>query len=99
MDVGGVCLLHVGDIGHKDFREHFCKHFSQKGVDLQSVHWEEWLHGVGLPSFEPGAVVEQTLLKDSRNLAEKWLAGSVSLMHKARCKSVPRRVTTLTSCP
>ena len=49
------------------FKSTFIKHFG----DLPKVDWDTWLHSPGMPVHEP--VYDKSLVKDSRELAKKWL--------------------------
>ena len=49
------------------FKSTFIKHFGA----LPKVDWDTWLHSPGMPVHEP--VYDKSLVKDSRELAKKWL--------------------------
>ena len=61
-----------------DFRDHFIAFFSAEkhkaaGIDVAQIDWAHWLHGEGLPGWEP-RVLDDAYLTGCRNLAEAWLA-------------------------
>eukprot|EP00927_Polykrikos_kofoidii_P049772 TRINITY_DN43785_c0_g1_i1.p1 TRINITY_DN43785_c0_g1~~TRINITY_DN43785_c0_g1_i1.p1 ORF type:complete len:623 (-),score=111.48 TRINITY_DN43785_c0_g1_i1:103-1971(-) len=72
-----------------DFKKHFCNFFDERNpAALKGVDWDAWLHGRGLPSFDLKSYADQSLVKDTRDLADRWLSGGTSLMVKPEPEGV-----------
>merc|ERR1712224_475529 len=70
----GIDAFRDKSIETKDMKEHFCTFFSNEPA-IKDVDWEHWIHGTGLPKFELPKYVDDSLLRGSYVLAERWLKG------------------------
>lgn len=62
-------------IGTEHFKEHFTRFFAECEA-VQQVDWQHWLKGEGLPDFDLASRVDQSLLEQSRALANAWLGAA-----------------------
>uniref|UniRef100_A0A0N5ASU4 Leuk-A4-hydro_C domain-containing protein n=1 Tax=Syphacia muris TaxID=451379 RepID=A0A0N5ASU4_9BILA len=47
------------------------QYFNDKTDILDSINWDEWLHGTGIPTVRPH--FDNKLMKSARDLAAKWI--------------------------
>jgi len=59
-------------------RAHFLQFFDKKVSEdsLKKIDWDHWLHGAGLPSFDPNTIYDHSLANIADELAKKWLEHS-----------------------
>jgi len=60
----------------EEMKQHFLNYFKSNNVEaakLNSIEWDTWLNGTGLPSFDPNKIVDRSMVTDCEQLAKKWV--------------------------
>lgn len=66
------CTFAGKSLNTNDMVKHFCNHFSTIEA-IKTIDWNTWLHGAGLPPFDPTTVLDKTLSTNCTDLARSWL--------------------------
>ena len=60
----------------EDTKNHFMNFFKKRGGDaataIDTIDWEHWLHGEGLPDFDLDKYIDSSLIDACQQLADQW---------------------------